>query len=292
MVSAYFDALSADEKVAVAQRALEEANHFSKITGQLENGGEAAHADVLKASLQQSQRERDFQDAQLAAEKARLELGVLLSPDPAEPYNLATRLDQPPPLAPRSEIEANAKNASPDVRAALASVQAAQFGVTSSKAAYLPQLAMAYNYGIDADHFAIRDSNGIKNLGYSATATLDIPVWDWFATRARVKQSQLARDVAKADLTVAQRRTLAAFQEFYAEADVSNRQIVSLDRSVADAREALRLTNLRYSKGEGSVLEVVDAQTTLVAAETSRVDGLVRYHIALANLQTMTGNLP
>jgi len=37
------------------------------------------------------------------------------------------------------------------------------------------------------------------------------------------------------------------------------------------------------------VLEVVDAQTTLVGARNAYDDGMVRYRVALANLQTLTG---
>jgi outer membrane protein TolC len=117
-------------------------------------------------------------------------------------------------------------------------------------------------------------------------------VWDWLATAARVKQSHLTRDLAKADLTAAQRRTVAQFQEFFSEAQVANKQLASLTRDVTTAREALRLTTLRYSNGEGTVLEVVDAQNTLVGAETTRTDGVVRYYTALADLQTLTGSLP
>jgi outer membrane protein TolC len=53
--------------------------------------------------------------------------------------------------------------------------------------------------------------------------------------------------------------------------------------------ESLRLTLLRYTAGEVTVLEVVDAQTTLVQARNAYDDGVVRYRLALANLQTLTG---
>jgi outer membrane protein TolC len=39
------------------------------------------------------------------------------------------------------------------------------------------------------------------------------------------------------------------------------------------------------------VLEVVDAQTSLTAAENAREDGVVRYETGLANLQVLTGTL-
>ena len=88
-----------------------------------------------------------------------------------------------------------------------------------------------------------------------------------------------------------QRRLLADLAEYYDEADVARRQLASLDASVADARESLRLTDLRYENGEGTVLDVVDAQNTLISAENSQADGVVRYQTALAQLETLTGRL-
>ena len=49
------------------------------------------------------------------------------------------------------------------------------------------------------------------------------------------------------------------------------------------------LTVLRYEAGEVSVLEVVDAQTTALAARNAYADGLARYRVALGALQTLTG---
>jgi outer membrane protein TolC len=48
---------------------------------------------------------------------------------------------------------------------------------------------------------------------------------------------------------------------------------------------------MRYTGGEGTVLEVVDAQTSFVTAENAREDGRVRYQAALADLQTLTGSM-
>ena len=60
--------------------------------------------------------------------------------------------------------------------------------------------------------------DGVKNLGYSARATLDIPVWDWLSTQHRVRQSEIMSDAARTALTATQRRLIAQLDEFYAEA--------------------------------------------------------------------------
>jgi outer membrane protein TolC len=78
---------------------------------------------------------------------------------------------------------------------------------------------------------------------------------------------------------------------FYREAQIAGDQVASLRQSLDLSAESLRLTLLRYQSGEVSVLEVVDAQTTLIQARNAYDDGLVRYRVALAALQTITGTL-
>jgi outer membrane protein TolC len=290
VVGLYYGSGAANEKLAVAQRALDEANRFLDITTKRENAREAAHADVVKARLGTEQRERELEDAKLAVAKARLELGVLLFADPATSYTLA------PPASPailpdRTSVEAAAKANNPEIRSALSGVQVSQAEALNARAALLPDLSLNYTYGIDAPEFAKRGPDGARNLGYSAGATLDIPIWDWLTSVRKVKEANIRTQAAKATLTNSQRKLLANLAEFYDEADVARRQLASLDASVTDARESLRLTNLRYVNGEGTVLDVVDAQNTLISAENAQADGLIRYETALAQLETLTGRL-
>ena len=287
VVALYYGLISADEKLTAIQHAADEANHFVTLTQQREDARESAHADVVKAQLQQQQRTRDLADAEVAASRARLELGVLLFPDPRTAFQIETPTT--PVLPDRSDVEASAAQNNAELKSALASLRASQAEVASARAAYLPDLGLNFAYGVDAPQFATRGPDGTKNLGYSASATLDIPVWDWLATQHKVKQSEIRRDAAKVALSATQRRMIANLSEFYDEAAAARDQLASLDNSVATAQESLRLTRLRYTGGEGTVLEVVDAQSTLISAETARADGAVRYQVALANLQTLTG---
>ena len=106
-----------------------------------------------------------------------------------------------------------------------------------------------------------------------------------------VKQSEYRRDAAKVTLTAAQRRLIANLEEAYAEASAPREQMDLLDLSVRTAEESLRLTKLRYSAGEATALEVVDAQTAYFSAEIAQADGTVRYQAALAGLQILTGTM-
>jgi outer membrane protein TolC len=290
VVSLFYMSLAADRKVAVAQRAASEAANFTTVAKEREVAREVAHADVVKAQLQQQQRERDLTDAHLLADRSRLDLAVLLFPDPRAPYVL-TVPDTPASPPARAEVEAALARRNPELQSALAIARLANLDVAAARLAYLPDLSLNYTYGIDATQFAIHSTDGTRNLGYSASATLDIPIWDWFSTQNRVRQSRVNRNTVRVLLTNTQRRLIAQLEEFYAEAVASHDQLKSLDDSVATAAESLRLTRLRYTAGEATVLEVVDAQTSLTTVELAREDGTVRYQTALANLQLLTGTI-
>jgi outer membrane protein TolC len=235
-------------------------------------------------------RRRQLQEAKLTLLNARIDLSVLIFPDFNDNFELAEDLHANLPLPTFSEIQARAARDNPDIRAALETLKAAGHNVVAARAGYLPSMNLDYFYGIDATQFATK-TNGVWNLGSSAVATLNIPIWNWGASQSKVKQAELQRDQRRRELSLAQRKLLAELQSLYAEAQTASEALASLQRSAELGAESLRLITLRYQHGESTVLEVVDAQNTALFSDGAYQDGAVRYRIALANLQTLTGVL-
>jgi len=292
VVKTYYAEVVTKRKYANAQLSADEAQRFFDLSQKLEQGGEVAHSDVIKAQLQANDAKRALREAELAMNSSHIELAVLVFPDFNQNYSTVDDLRLPPPLPPLQEVEQQAKSKNPQLYAAMQSLRAAGYEVRASQAAYLPTLTLDYFYGIDANHFAVNSptpDGPIRNLGYSATATLNIPIWNWGATRSKVKQSELRREQAQIELSAAQRRLLGDLRTFYAEAEAAKIQLDVLQQSADLAAESVRLTNLRYRSGEATALEVVDAQNSLVTARNNYDDGEARYRLAIANLQTLTG---
>jgi outer membrane protein TolC len=294
VVQDYFAVAAAEQKLSAARRTSEDGYSFFQLTQNLEKGGEVAHADVIKAELQMQERHRQLQEAQLALLNARLELSVLLFPDFNDNFQTSDDLHANVPLPQRDAFEAAAGQENPEIRAALANAQAANHDVEAARAGYLPSISLDYFYGIDAPNYAVNSVTSdrkVNNLGSSALASLNLPVWNWGATQSRVRQAELKRDLAKKELSFAQRKLLAEMRSLYSEAQTSLNELSGLQRSAELATESLRLTTLRYKNGESTVLEVVDAQNTSANASGAYQDGALRYRVALANLQTLTGVL-
>jgi len=291
VVQSYYAVAAAQQKLEAAKKNGDEGDRFLKLTQDLEKGGEVAHSDVIKAELQMQDRHRQLLEAQLGLLNARLDFAVLIFPDFNDNFELAEDLHASVPLPTLAEVQQRAARDNPDLRAALATVQQAGHEVNGARAGYLPSLSFDYWYGIDAAQFAVNDPKGVSNLGSAAAATVNIPIWNWGATQSRIKQAELRRTQAQRELSLAQRKLLAEIKSLYAEADTALNEQSGLSRSAELSAESLRLTTLRYKGGEATVLEVVDAQTTFAQANTAYQDGAVRYRVALANLQTLTGVL-
>ena len=294
---AYYGLVIAQRKYATAQLALEQAQRSLSISQALERAGEVAHNDVVRFQLQSMAQEQAFREAKLAIENARLELAVLLFRDFDEDFEVVDDLhlaSAPPPF---EEVQSMAKRQNPELRLATNALRGASLDVSIARQAFMPSLTVDTVYGIEANAFALHSTAAVNplvgplpNLGYFVTASLTLPIWDWGVRRSKLHQAEFRREQAEVELSATQRELIRNLKAFYLEAQTAHEQVESFRLSADTATEDLRLYSLRYEAGEATVLEVVDAQSLLTQARNAYDDSLVRYRVALANLQTLTGS--
>lgn len=292
----YYALVVAQRKYASAQQAFVQAQRVLTITTERENGGEAAHSDVIKSELQFSQQKAAYQEAQLAIDDARLALAVMLSPNLTENINVVDDLSSAQPLPPFNEVRAMAEHENPDVRAASEAFKYASADVSAARGAFLPTISIDADYGIEANAYALNSVVSadprlgvLPNLGHFVTGTLNLPVWDWGTLRSKLRQAEYKRQQARVELSQTQRQVISNLYSFYNGAAAARSELETLHHAAELATESLRLIMLRYQAGESTILELVDAENMLTQARNADDDGQARYRVALANLQTLTG---
>jgi len=169
--------------------------------------------------------------------------------------------------------------------------------VAAARGSFLPSLSIDVDYGIEANAFALRSvvsadprDGVLPNLGHFITGNLTLPLWDWGTLRSKLHQAEFKRQQARVDLSQTQRLVLSNLYTYYNEAAAARAEQQELHHTAELAAESLRLITLRYQAGESTIIELVDAQNTLTQARNADDDGQLRYRVALANLQTVTGN--
>ena len=293
----YYALVVSQRRYAITQESMKQSQRFLEMTRDQERQGEVAHSDVIKAQIQFNQQRTLLQDAQLQMENDRLTLAVILFPAFTENFSVVDDLDSGQSLPPFSDAREMAARENPDLRVAMEAVRESNLGVSAARFAMLPSIATDLDYGIEANAFALRsrvssdpEKGTVPNLGYFATITLNLPVWDWGALRSKLRQAEYHRQQARVELTQAQRQTIGELYAFYNEAQTAKSAVDNLRETANLAGEALRLTTLRYQAGQALALEVVDAQNTLSQARNAYDDAQARFRLALAQLQTLTGS--
>jgi outer membrane protein TolC len=293
----YYALVAAERRYATAQQAAQQAARFLQITQQQERLGQVARADVIKAQIASEQQQQSVRQALLGMDSARLALAVLLFPTLNENFTVVDDLPMAPVLPPIADVRAMAARANPDIRAADEALRAAQYDIMLARNAFYPNIVVDAVYGIEANEWALHSAIAaqpelgiLPNVGYFVTVNLTVPVWDWGGLRSKLHQSETRARQAQITLTQTQRQTMAHLYSMYNEAMAARSAVDNLQRVAELAAESLRLTNLRYQAGESTALEVVDAQNTLVQARNAADDALMRYRVALAQLQTVTGS--
>ncbi len=142
VVQAYYHFVVAQRKYATAQRAATQGRHFLDISQRLEQGGEVAHSDVIKAQIQSQQQERDLQESELEMNHSRLELAVLVFTDFNENFSVVDDLQTPEPLPSLPETQAAAARQNPELRAALGALQEARQEVGVAWSGFLPSVKL------------------------------------------------------------------------------------------------------------------------------------------------------
>ncbi len=283
VAQAYNRLLLARHLVKVVRTSLVESESFERRVQLLSNAGEAARADVVKASAQVAFLRQSLTSAELAATLANQELASFWTPDVEPLLNIVDTFEQGLPSPEPSPPEAQPFLRRFEFRLFDAQQKGFQAEARREKARLFPQLAWTFQYGLDVNQVAW------QNRGYSAFAVLSVPIFDWFrainaSRQFSLKASQVAetRSLAVRELSREYQAALARVKQFYAQVAQSRSQ-------VALAEEDLKLSRVRYEGGEGAALDVVVAQNQVAQARSDYFSSVSNYLNARLDLEVTSG---
>lgn len=244
------------------------------------NAGTVAKLDVIKAQVALAQSENDLIANERGVANARAALNRMLGRVLGASIEAADSLTIPSAPPELAELEALALARRPELRG-LASEQA---GARASQK--LAQHYLLPDVGLNVTRSQV---NG-QPFEYETGIGFSLPIFFWQHQKGEVAEARY-----RANELDAQYRDMAAqvgedLRNAYATASTSLRQAIYLrDQLLPSAREAYRIASTSYSLGGSSALEVIDAQRTLLDAQTQYAAALAAVNDAMADLERATG---
>lgn len=284
--SYYGLALAIAQRVA-AEENLAAAEEFEHITSLLLSGGEVAPVDLTRAQLQTITRRDELARARANEEVAAGSLRVLVGYDFTKPV-ATTDLAQALPVDEEFQrFQASDVSRRPEFTQLEQRLRAARQEVRIARADRLPALSYSINGGFDTD--SLRPPRLKEHTGVSAAFSLTIPIFDWGAARSKERQARLRAQLVENEQTQALRGFTQQFYAAQAQATTAAARVRLATTGVVQAQSNLAASIARYRAGEAQIIEVTDAQTTLVAQRSALHQALFDYQTALGRLRQATG---
>jgi len=164
-------------------------------------------------------------------------------------------------------------------------------GLQSEQAGARAQAQLAQRYLVPDLDFSLTQSRPYGGVSeYETGIGFALPIFFWQHQRGEVAEAQHRQNELSAQYRDVAAQVGEDLRNAYATASTSYRQAVYLrDQLLPSAREAFRIASASYTLGGSSALEVIDAQRTLLDAQTQYAAALAAVNDAIADLERATG---
>ena len=278
VTEAYFAVLIAQERSALAANAVALASRGADAVARRATAGKASPVEATRAGVDLAQVQLEAAEATATLERARFALAALLgegeppfdrvsgevadAPSRAPLAELAARLDDSPTLATtRREVER---------RRALADVE-------RTKA--LPDVTLSLGSKRD------------NELGRSqAVIGVSIPLPLFDRNQGAIREANRRADKAGDELQEARQRLVVELQDASSRLAVAAAALRTLQAVVLpSAQQAHEAASRGFEAGKFGVLDVLDAQRSLLQARSRHLDTLAAAHRAAADIDRIVG---
>jgi len=197
-----------------------------------------------------------------------------------------TLLEPLPPaqqLPERSQVQQDAFRNRSELQQLSALKMSAAANLKSARGSYLPVLTGTASAG-----YADRDFPPSGNV-WGVGLNLSIPLFSGFSSVEQVREANANINIIEARQNSLKLQIIKEADSAWLGANEAVARMVSTQKEVAAANESKALAEGRYQEGVGSIIEVTDAQSQALDAQTANIQARYDYYTALARLDRAIG---
>jgi multidrug efflux system outer membrane protein len=270
VASAYIQLKNLDERLAISKRTVEGRQAALDLVASRRDGGVSSDLEVGQAEALLGQARTAIPITEQAIAAKENEIRFLLGEYPAGVARGGSLDSLDGALRIKGGLSSTLLERRPDVSAASQACQAAVADIGVAEALRLPSLALTGSGGVLTSSFDnLLDSN---STAYSIGPRLVGPIIDGGRNKARADAARAAAGEAQANH---QRVARQAFREAAdaINAHLKTGQIITEQTRLVEANSKVaRVANERFTGGQSSYLEVLDAERSLFFSELELAD--------------------
>lgn len=277
LVQAYFGVALASQMLDAATDGRDAFDRYYHDALAMERQGVIPHVRVLQVQVGRDAAERLRYRADLDLKSAKQTLARLLQNEQevrtSTPLFVNTKQ-----LAPVSGFEITALSEAGDIKSAEATKDLADASIKLAEAQKKPQVFAFGTYNFNRDNAVIIDPDWVVGVGvryslfsgYNRDSGIS-------AARERKNAAQYAEDEARRNIGI-------SVNQLYNQVEKARNSFQLMETDIKSARENVRVQEIAFKSGEGTIADLMTARTTLTAAMTERAAAAYEYDLSLASL--------
>jgi TolC family type I secretion outer membrane protein len=292
----YFGLLQAQRMVGVNEVIVNQAKAHLKRAKAFFEVGTRPKFDVTQAEVELNNANLNFQKARHSFSIAKITLSNSMGLPPDREMKIKDVLFTERLYPVIDDAVKEAIDARPDVKQINAKIDGGRAGVRGAIAGFLPIISANGSYTWQDGDFIIKDSPIVGTdtktpqenyWGWGITVTL--PLFEGFLTTAKVSTARANLRNLEYQKENLQQNVRLEVQQVYLNLEDAKTRISVMESGVQKAKENFAIAEGRYNAGVSSLIEVTDAQTALIRAETDYTQAFYDYHTAAARLDKALG---
>ena len=288
----YFNYLKTMQLLDVAQSNLKSSQQQLALTKKRFELGSARKTDLLKAEVRFGQARVDVVNNNSALENAYLNLknamGIIGS---AQDFTVNAVVAA---LVPVPDFETGfetIQKLNPSVLAKQRQITNAEFNEKLTKGARMPNISASANYSGTAEDLETLSGEWDENWRRNISLSISIPIYTGNTLSTRIQQARLNVQKQESEY-LTQLQDLSVQLHGILDRLNNYQEVIPINETVlSSAEEDLKLAQQRYSLGSATILEVLDAQVSVVSARSSLIRSKHDSLIEQANLKALLGTL-
>lgn len=269
VADAYLSLNEAQERLVLAQSALETRAQTRELVDRRRQAGLAGDLDYLQADAAFEGARAEVSALLRQQSAARNYLRALVGAEPKDLPAGKTLAEQGITLEQQADVPSQVLVRRPDVLAAEQRLLAANANIGAARAAFFPRIALTASAGT-----ASREIDGLFKSGsdaWSFTPSISLPIFDYGRNSANLDLVTVRKNIAVADYERTVQQAFREVADLLVARDQLAEQLKAVEAQERSQQRAADIAQARYRQGVGSFLEVLDAQRQLFTVQQSLI---------------------
>ena len=260
VTKAYYDVLEAKDSIKVKQETLDNYVAHLQNVNHLYTAGAKAKVDVLRTEVEVSDAQQALTKAEVSYDTKMARLKNYMNVDRDTILDLVSGVSIKDTDKTFDDYIKTASDNRPELKTDALKIKMAELSLENAKAGYKPTVGISA--GVSRSDMLTNGGNS-NGFDFSGGVSVNWNVFDSGVTKAQIAEKQSALTSAKLNLQNDMQTVDLDVRTAYLNTSEARSRFASTEAAVKKAEEDYNIAKVKYTAGEGLLLDIIDAQTAL-----------------------------